>query len=84
MTTWVGTTHGCFFDKQMRTPGSSSHLTVTNMQRNFRINQRCEWLTIDESETHEIASVDFSRGWTLNELSELVRSVFFVRGPQWD
>ena len=28
---------------------------------------------IGESETPEIGSVEFSRGWTLNELSELVR-----------
>ena len=57
----------------MRTPGSSSLLTVINMRRLFRIIRRCECSPIGEGEAPEIGSVEFSRGWTLNELSELVR-----------
>ena len=56
----------------MRTLRSSSLPTVINMRRNFRITRRCECLPLVE--TPEIGSVKlFSRGWTLIELSELVR-----------
>ena len=40
----VGTTHGCSFGQSMRTTGSSSILTVTNMRRNFPITRRREYL----------------------------------------
>ena len=42
---------------------------------------------IGEGETPEIGSVEFSRGWDLNGLSELVRegrNLALWRGPQWD
>ena len=73
MTTRVGTTHDCSSDHLMRTPGSSSLLAVMNTRRSFPITPRCECPSIGESETPEIGSVEFSRGWTLNDLSELVR-----------
>ena len=59
----------------MRLPGSSSLLTAISMRRNFRIIRGCECLLlIGEGETPEIGSVELvNRGWTLNELSELVR-----------
>ena len=49
-------------------------LTLTiNMRRKCRIIRRCEYLPIGEGQIRGDGSVEFNRGWTLNELSELVR-----------
>ena len=49
------------------------------------VNTRMRVLPIGEGETPEIDSVEFSRGWTADELSELVREGRnLVRGPGWD
>ena len=60
--------------------GSSSILIVINMRRIFRIVRRCECpsLPLGGGEMPEVGSVEFSLGWTLNELSELVRELFNV------
>ena len=73
MTTRVGTILGCSFGQLMRTPGSSSLLRVINTRRFLGLFEDASASPIGEGETPEIGSVEFSRGWTLNELSELVR-----------
>ena len=73
MPTRVGTILGCSCGQMMRAPGSSSLLTVINMRKFFGLFEDASCSPIGEGETPEIGSVEFNRGWTLNELIELVR-----------
>ena len=69
MTTRVGTILDCSCGQSMRLLGSFSLLTVTNMRRDSQDASA----PFGGSEIPEVGSVEFNRGWTLNELSELVR-----------
>ena len=73
MTTRVGTTHGSFLWQInantwiVLTPDGDKYAEKFSDDSKMRVH------TIGESETPQIGSVEFSHGWTLNELSELVR-----------